>query len=316
MAPIGLILVKGLVALNGAKEFFDHYLHLEHHHHCLSDSGHHVPVHDTVFHNCTDLGVVKSECWSTTAGIPRLQTTPSMPGLVRNPDVAGKKPSKSAGSSFSLSSSAPKSTDSAVNKIQSRGHSDDDSEEEAQVPWILFALVLVAFQILICIVLVLCSLSCEAFAVSSWVKQKLREHLGRRKVEKAKKWDMLRQHATRLNNTPNPPRAARSISNVDFFTTSEDMGIGSASAPRNGVADDEDVERGRPQERFWICDPRNPRPGLASTSTAVGTHRSDRTSGMRHGSRDSLVLDESDIVDGRPAIGSVEDHAHFQSIYP
>lgn len=58
--------------------------------------------------------------------------------------------------------------------------------------------------------------------------------------------------------------AARAIANDEFFTVPEDMQIGYASPPRNGVVEDEDLERGRPLRRFWHY----PRPGLASSSIA------------------------------------------------
>lgn len=58
------------------------------------------------------------------------------------------------------------------------------------------------------------------------------------------------------------------IANDEFFTVPEDMHIGYASAPRNGVVEDEDLERGRPLRRFWHFDAQNPRPGRVFFSVA------------------------------------------------
>ncbi|MCJ1429858.1 hypothetical protein MMC29_007773 [Sticta canariensis] len=68
------------------------------------------------------------------------------------------------------------------------------------------------------------------------------------------------------------------IANDEFFTVPEDMRIGYASAPRNGVVEDEDLERGRPPRRFWHFDTQNTRPGRASSPSRVAT-----TGGWRHG---------------------------------
>lgn len=244
-----------------------------------------------------ELGLAKLDCWSNTIGIS---------GISRSQGVASSSTSRLAGPSLSFLSSTPKSTARAVKKVQSRGHSDDDVEEERPRPWQLFWDIVTILEIVVSSSLVVFFLIRVAFFVGSRMKQKLREQRERRKVED-ENWNMLRQRAAPLgsdtnlrpvsNNDSNPLLPAGSISNVEFFTAPEETGIGVASAPRNGVVDDEDVERGRPQERFWQYDPRNPRPGLASASTSTAVGRNEMNLASQIPSRDNSEASDIGVMD-------------------
>ncbi|MCJ1463250.1 hypothetical protein MMC07_001855 [Pseudocyphellaria aurata] len=202
--------------------------------------------------------------------IPHLPQTWSISGLVHNPDVASNSTSQPAGSPFTFSS-LRKSTVSAVKKIVSRSHSDEGKKKVTPRVWQILWELLIVFLLVVGVVLVLCALTRLAMLVGSQFKQKLRERRERRqrrKDEEAMKWNLLMQRAARVSNNTHHSSPTPPISNNDFFTTPEDMGIGFASAPPSGVVDDEISERGRPHTRFQNHDLRNPRPGLASSPTA------------------------------------------------
>ncbi|MCJ1461577.1 hypothetical protein MMC07_000174 [Pseudocyphellaria aurata] len=262
MAPIVPITARGLVALHGTERFFDHNLNLNYHHHShnLSGSGQYVPVHHTTLHNCTELGLAKLDCCSKIIGIA---------GLSRSQGVASSSTSRLAGPSFSYLPSTPISIDGAVKKAQSRDQDDDEVEEEPPRPrkglWFLAILEIIVGSALVLWVLAGLAAGLATFVVSQ-VKQKFREQRKRRKVEDENR-NMLRQRAARLSGDTNLTLPARPISHINPLLP----GIGVAGAPRDDVfVADEHVERGRPQERFWKYEPRNPRIGLASSSTAVG----------------------------------------------
>lgn len=118
---------------------------------------------------------------------------------------------------------------------------------------------------------VLANLIRLAKLVEARLKEKLREHRERRErheAAEARHWHFLTRRIARVSNDSHRALPARPISNDDFFTIPENMHIGTASTPRDGVVDEEDLERGRPLRRFRHFDLRDPRPELASSSTA------------------------------------------------
>lgn len=270
-----------MVALNGTKPL----THPKHHHHGgLSGDHDHAPAHDSAVYNFKELGLAESNCPSKVIGIPGItQTAFDIPGFIHNRDVASSSStSERASPSISFFPPLPESVagrlwiKTAIDKVEHWSRNGHD--KEGRVPWYffpqaLFGAIAIGILLLIIGVLLLCILISQFSSVSSQLKLKLREHRERREAEKAKKRSIPLGLAATVSPDANQVLPAESMPNHDFFTVSEDMGVGFASAPGDGVVDDEDLERGRPPGRCWPYAPRKPRTGLASSSTADGKNK-------------------------------------------
>lgn len=285
MAPILPILVKALLVLNGTKPLSDHRLN------DLSGDHHHALVHDSEVYNCMEFRWAESNCRSINAtSIPRI----FIPASIYNRDVASNSALEETSTSFTLFSSTTSATkrswlDSAVSKVQSRGHSAHGEDETG--PWQKFGDIAIFFLLFVSGSIVICAL---VYLVASRLREILLEYQEFREAEEAKKWSVPTRRAARSDAETNPLLPARANSNNDFFTIPEDVDIGLASAPPNGVVDDEDLERGRPLRRFLRCDPRKPQTGLISSSTADGKNKRNES---RISSRDNSEESDADAVD-------------------
>ncbi|MCJ1266590.1 hypothetical protein MMC22_006475 [Lobaria immixta] len=258
MAPILPILVRQLLVPNSTKLLSDHL-----------SGDHHALVHDSAVYSGMEIGCAESKCPSKAIGIPGF-----ISALIHSRVAAGNSVSGESSPSFTLfSSSTTLATkrswlESAVSKVQSRGPGPHGEDEMG--PWQVFGNSLVVFLLFVAGLIVLSAL---VYLVASRLREILSEYQEFRKAEEAKKWSVPTRRAARSDGDTNPLLPARAISNNDFFTIPEDVEIGIASVPPNGVVDDEDLERGRPLRRFLRCDPRNPQTGLASSSTADGKNK-------------------------------------------
>lgn len=285
MAPIIIPLIMWtIVALNGTKSLSHLSNHQHHKNGGLSGYNNHAPAHDSAVYSFKELGLAESKCPSKVIGIPGIiQAAFDMPGFIHNRDVASSSStSERASPSISIFPPWPESVarrswiNTAVNKVERWGQNGHDKEE--RVPWSLnpwsvvavigFGLLLLAMGVVLVRALIRLSSS-----VGSQLKLKLREHRECREAEKAQKRSIPLRLAAAFSPDADQLSPAQSMPNHDFFTVPEDMEIGFASAPGDGVVNNEDLERGRLLGRCWPYAPRKPRTGLASSSTADGKNK-------------------------------------------
>ncbi|MCJ1269467.1 hypothetical protein MMC22_009359 [Lobaria immixta] len=273
-----------IVALNGTKPLSHLSNHQHHQNGGLSGDHDHAPAHDSAVYSFKELGLAQSKCPSKSIGIPGIiQATLDMPGFIHNRDVASSSStSERASPPISIFPPSPQSVAkrswiiTAVNKVERWGQNGHDKEERVPWslnPWSVVGVIGFGFLLLAMGAVLVRALIGLSSSLGSQLKLKLREHRERREAQKAQKRSIPLRLAAAVSPDAGSLSPAQSMPNHDFFTVPEDMEIGFASTPGDGVVDDEALERGRPLGRCWSYASRKPRTGLASSSTADGKNK-------------------------------------------
>lgn len=272
MAPLLPLLLR---AMNASTLLTHHH----HHHHHLHQNG----------HNCSAFALLQIKCWVESIGIHTIPINDHLTDPLRlseaiatidkwNDAVKLNNAAVPPSNSTESKTAKKESRDSAVSKVQSRDGSGID--QELTGPWRVFWDFVWVFEIIMASFIFAVVSARVGQCVSSRVKgkrQERREKRARHEAAEAEKWNILTRRIAQVNSDSNPSLPARPISNVNFFTIDTELDIGSASTPQNGVVDDEDLERGRPLRRFWNYNPRNPRPGRASSPIVNGNSKRKRS---------------------------------------